>query len=260
MRNNLILNSRNWEEFKSAIDLENNKVKGDTFELLTKLYFQINPEHRSLYDEVWMLTEVPLKVLEYLELPSHDLGIDLIARTGKEYHAIQCKYHSDRNSSITFKEVSTFLSLLESNKNLTLGYICSSADDTSKNFQKVKTDKISTLMSDVWQNLDEQFFKQAKALLKGKQVKLSPFQPRKHQKQALTSATNHFIKEENSRGKLIFPCGAGNGFDGTIADWQTPLSSPCYNGGTPDTTGLNLPSTDLIGSDRIQMETIHRTL
>jgi hypothetical protein len=50
--------------------------------------------------------------------------------------------------------------------------------------------------------------------------------------------------------------GAGNGFDGTIADWQTPLSSPCYNGGTPDTTGLNLPSTDLIGSDRIQMDTV----
>ena len=214
----LISSSKNWLDFKSAIDLENNKLKGDAFELLTKLYFQINPEHRSLYDEVWMLSEVPSKVLEHLNLPAHDLGIDLIAKTGKEYHAIQCKYHSDKTSSVTFKEVSTFLSLLESNKKLTLGYICSSADVTSKNFQKIKTDKISTLMSDVWQKLDEDFFKQAHAQLKGKEIKLKPFQPRKHQTKALKEAVKYFGKENHSRGKLIFPCGAGKSLTGF---WMT---------------------------------------
>ena len=214
----LISSSKNWLDFKSAIDLENNKVKGDAFELLTKLYFQINPEHRSLYDEVWMLSEVPSKVLEHLNLPAQDLGIDLIAKTGKEYHAIQCKYHSDKTSSVTFKEVSTFLSLLESNKKLTLGYICSSADVTSKNFQKIKTDKISTLMSDVWQKLDEDFFKQAHAQLKGKEIKLKPFQPRKHQTKALKEAVKYFGKENHSRGKLIFPCGAGKSLTGF---WMT---------------------------------------
>ena len=165
-----------------------------------------------------MLSEVPSKVLEHLNLPAQDLGIDLIAKTGKEYHAIQCKYHSDKTSSVTFKEVSTFLSLLESNKKLTLGYICSSADVTSKNFQKIKTDKISTLMSDVWQKLDEDFFKQAHAQLKGKEIKLKPFQPRKHQTKALKEAVKYFGKENHSRGKLIFPCGAGKSLTGF---WMT---------------------------------------
>ncbi len=212
------LDITSWDDFKERLTSLNNKEKGNAFELLTKLYFQINPEHRSLYEEVWMLSEVPTKVLEHLELPSHDLGIDLIAKTGNEYHAIQCKYHSDKTSSVTFKEVSTFLSLLESNKKLFLGYICSSADSTSKNFQKIKTDKVSTLMSDVWQNLDEDFFKQANALLQGKQIKLKPFQPREHQKKALKEAVKYFDKEDHSRGKLIFPCGAGKSLTGF---WMT---------------------------------------
>ena len=73
------------------------KDKGDAFELLTKLYFKINPVYH-FYDEVWLLSEVPLKELEYLGLPSHDLGIDLIAKNGNEYHAIQCKYHSEKSN------------------------------------------------------------------------------------------------------------------------------------------------------------------
>lgn len=165
-----------------------------------------------------MLSEVPSIVLEHLELPSHDLGIDLIVKTGDEYHAIQCKYHSDKTSNVTFKEVSTFVSLLESTTKLTRGYICSSANNTSKNFQKLKTKPISTLMSDVWQNLDEVFFKQAQALLEVKKVELTPFEPREHQKKALKEAVNYFEKENNSRGKLIFPCGAGKSLTGY---WMT---------------------------------------
>ncbi|MBI4947435.1 MAG: DEAD/DEAH box helicase family protein [Bacteroidetes bacterium] len=211
---NLISNSKNWQDFKSAIDIENNKVKGDAFELLTKLYFQVNPEHKSLYEEVWLLSEVPSSVLEYLELPDQDLGIDLIVKSGEEYHAIQCKYHSDITSSVTFKEVSTFLSLIESNKKILRGYICSSAFDTSKNFQKLKTKPISTLMSDVWQNLDEGFFLQAQMVLDGKEVKLTPSQPREHQKIAIEKAVRHFENEHHARGKLIFPCGAGKSLTG----------------------------------------------
>lgn len=101
-----------WNDFQSKLLSLNKKEKGDAFELLTKLYFKINPVF-SFYEEVWLFDDVPTKELEYLDLPSHDLGIDLIAKQGNEYHAIQCKYHSDKTSSVTFKEVSTFISLLE---------------------------------------------------------------------------------------------------------------------------------------------------
>ena len=51
-------------------------------------------------------------VLEEIGLPRQDFGVDLIAQTSEQYHAIQCKYHSDKHQAVTYKEVSTFLSAI----------------------------------------------------------------------------------------------------------------------------------------------------
>jgi superfamily II DNA or RNA helicase len=73
-------------------------------------------------------------------------------------------------------------------------------------------------MSDSWQLLDEEFFNDVRKTLEGKKVKYIPFQPRPHQKKALKESKNYFIKEDCSRGKLIFPCGAGKSLTGF---WMT---------------------------------------
>jgi superfamily II DNA or RNA helicase len=204
---------QNWEDFECALEKLNKKEKGDAFELLTKLYFKLSPKY-SFYDEVWMLSEVPVSVIEELGIPNHDLGIDLIAKSGKEYHAIQCKYHSDKNQSVTFKEVSTFISLLESNSKFTQGYISSSADITSRNYNKLNTKPINLILSDSWQELTREFFENARHFLSRKKVSLVPFKPKEHQKKALTDASEYFRQKENTRGKLIFPCGAGKSLTG----------------------------------------------
>jgi superfamily II DNA or RNA helicase len=206
-----------WSDFTSELEKLNNKEKGDAFELLTKLYFKLSPKY-EFYDEVWLLSEVPSKVLEEIGLPVQDLGIDLIAKSGDEYHAIQCKYHSDRNQSVTFKEVSTFTSLFGGYEKLTQGYICSSADLTSRNFNKVQTKPINLILSDSWEELGKEFFDNARAILSNKKIKLDPFKPRDHQKRALREAVKYFDKEGHSRGKLIFPCGAGKSLTGF---WMT---------------------------------------
>jgi len=206
-----------WSDFTSELEKLNNKEKGDAFELLTKLYFKLSPRY-AFYDEVWLLSEVPLKVFEEIGLPEQDLGIDLIAKSGDEYHAIQCKYHSDRNQSVTFKEVSTFTSLFSGYEKLTQGYICSSADLTSRNFNKVKTKPINLILSDSWEELGKEFFENARAFLSKKKIKFNPFKPRDHQKKALREAVKYFNEEGNSRGKLIFPCGAGKSLTGF---WMT---------------------------------------
>ena len=107
----VILNSNNWEKFNQNLLELNKKEKGNTFELFTKAYFKTHPVYR-FYDEVWLLDEVPTNELKKLGIPSQDLGTDLIAKNGKEYHAIQCKYHTDKNKSVSYKEVSTFLTML----------------------------------------------------------------------------------------------------------------------------------------------------
>ena len=210
----LFKETSSWDDFQQRLLALTKKQKGDAFELLTKLYFQLNPIYKDLYDEVWMLSEIPQKELEYLDLPSHDLGIDLIVKSGREYHAIQCKYHSDKTSSVTFREVSTFISLLESNDKFSQGYICSSASVTSRNYDKLKTKPINLIMSDSWQHLDEEFFNKAGKLLQGKRTKLIPFKPREHQQKALQEAKHYFKEENQSRGKLIFPCGSGKSLTG----------------------------------------------
>ncbi|MCK9452194.1 MAG: T9SS type A sorting domain-containing protein [Bacteroidales bacterium] len=43
----------------------------------------------------------------------------------------------------------------------------------------------------------------------------------------------------------------GPEYDGTAADWSLLDDSPAINSGTPDTTGLNLPETDILGNPRV---------
>jgi superfamily II DNA or RNA helicase len=193
------------------------KQMGNAFELLTKLYFKINPVY-SFYDEVWLLSEVPQKVFEYLGLPSHDLGIDLIAKYGDEYHPIQCKYHSDKNSSITFNEVSTFISLLEGNDKFTQGYICSTANGTSKNLDKIRNKHINLILSDSWLSLDDDFFNQVRNYFEDRKYTPVAYSPKEHQVKALKDSVEYFINGNNTRGKLIFPCGAGKSLTGF---WMT---------------------------------------
>lgn len=211
--NQIINECNSWDDFQIKLISLNKKEKGNAFELLTKIYFKINPVY-SFYDEVWLLNEVPQQTLELLNIPSHDLGIDLIAKSGNEYHAIQCKFHTDIDSSVSFKEVATFISLLEGNKIFTQGYICSSANLTSRNLEKIETKPISTLLADTWQSLDIDFFNKARKFLNKEKYTPIPFQPKEHQVKAINQAVDYFEKENNTRGKLIFPCGAGKSLTG----------------------------------------------
>ena len=213
----LLIQTNSWSEFKFKTDALPKKQMGNAFELLTKLYFKINPVY-SFYDEVWLLSEVPSTVFEYLGLPSHDLGIDLIAKQGDEYHPIQCKYHSEKNSSITFNEVSTFISLLEGNDKFTQGYISSTANVTSKNLDKVKNKPINLILSDSWVQLDNDFFDKIKNYFEDRKYTPTAYIPMEHQIKALKDSVDYFKDGNNSRGKLIFPCGAGKSLTGF---WMT---------------------------------------
>ena len=204
-----------WDDFKSYAEaLPNTKSMGDAFEHLTKLYFQINPLYISMYDNVWLLEEVPSKILQYLEIPRQDLGIDLIAQCGSEYHAIQCKYHCNKDTSVNNKEVATFTSLLANKKKLNHGYICSTAIKTSTNYNKLDIQNISNVLYDTWSSLDKDFFDNARGILDKKKPNEKPLTPKPHQENAIKLAHKHFVKENNSRGKLIFPCGSGKSLTG----------------------------------------------
>jgi len=205
-----------WADFEGALEPLGQKAKGDAFEELTYWFFRLNEVHASQYDEVWRWSDVPERVKEALNLPDQDLGIDLLLQKGSEYHAVQCKYHTNRHANVTFREVATFLSVLESNDLISLGYICSSANGLSANFQKVSqnTKQVQRVLSDTWSTLGEEFYGRIRASLKGEATTIKPYEPRAHQRDAIDKAVKHFVVDGNRRGKLIFPCGAGKSLTG----------------------------------------------
>jgi len=206
-----ISSSNNWLDLKAKIDsCANTKAKGDIFELLTKLYLQIDPRYVSKLKTVWLYNEVPTNTLKKLNLPTKDMGIDLVAETNEgEYWAIQCKYKADESKSLTWREISTFQSLAFSKaKGITFGLVATTVDRSASVFKDQKED-VKLLAGEVWRDLDDAFFKQARKILGRKIASPIPFKPRKHQVRAVRNAKKHFIKEKGTRGKMIMPCGTG---------------------------------------------------
>ncbi len=61
---------------------------------------------------------------------------------------------------------------------------------------------------------EQEGWKRLKQGLRGKPKPPIRFKPRPHQRRAIRNAKKHFIKEENSRGKMIMPCGTGKSLIG----------------------------------------------
>jgi superfamily II DNA or RNA helicase len=206
-----ISSSKNWLDLKAKIDVSpNTKEKGDIFELLTKLYLQIEPRYTTNLKTVWLYNEIPTNTLKKLNLPTNDMGIDLIAETHLgEYWAIQCKYKADESKSLTWREISTFQSLAFSKaKGISFGLIATTVDRSSKLFKDQKED-VKLLSGEVWRELDTDFFERARKILDRKIARPTPFKPKKHQRRAIRNAQKHFIDGKASRGKMIMPCGTG---------------------------------------------------
>ena len=201
-------NCRTWDELQRSWLGFGSKEKGDLFEELVKYYLLLAPEFVCKFKSVWLLKEVPSKVLKDLKLPLTDKGIDLLAETKEgDYWAVQCKYRDNSLEQITWREISTFMGLYLGRKQITFGLIAS----TTEKITKVLKDheKLGFLAYDVWQSLNEEFFLRLKNKLHKKRELLKPRKPRAHQTKAVKKAYTYFLKDFKRRGKLIMPCGTG---------------------------------------------------
>lgn len=90
---------------------DNKKIRGDIFEDFTVLFLK----HARDFDEVWRLGDVPDDVLDKLGLKKYqDMGIDIVAKKGNSYYAVQCKYKKHttiKKNVLSWKQLSTFYAL-----------------------------------------------------------------------------------------------------------------------------------------------------
>ena len=102
----------NWTEFTLSQREYSKKDQGTRFELLTKELFRLDPLYTSWNRNVWLSSELPVRVQKILNLKS-DIGFDLILEDNDgRLIPVQCKYHSDPSRNVGWKEASTFVELL----------------------------------------------------------------------------------------------------------------------------------------------------
>ena len=209
----IIQNAVSWKDLNKTLEgftkSKRSKLAGDIFEYLTKLYLETASHYKSKLRKVYLLNEVPNNIKKKLNLPNTDEGIDLIAETfDKEYWAIQCKYRSDPNETLTVKgDLSTFNNLAFTYcKNITHAIVCATVNKPPKKIKLLKSIGFETL--ETWLALDDgDLFTQIKAKAVGKIYKPTILKPRPHQVAAIKKTIDHF--KSNERGKIIMPCGTG---------------------------------------------------
>jgi predicted helicase len=204
MLSRLIEGVSTWDDLESRIaDLPTEQERGEAFELFCKPFFLLDPVFQ--FKEVYRQSEIPPSLLKKLGYPvSQDIGIDGIGVTedGKLF-AYQAKFRSDRNSTPTLRELSTFFTMSDkADWRITItnaNKLPSSIDDRLRQ---------SRVLADRLDGLDADIFERIRIYLKEQSV--SPPKkksPNRTQQEAISEAMTYF--ESNKRGQLILPCGTG---------------------------------------------------
>lgn len=186
--------------------------RGTLFELLVTAYLKKEPMYARLFDEVWMLSDVP----EEYGIPKKDTGVDLVARNREtgELVAIQCKYYA-KATTIQKSHIDSFLN--EVGKSYYgEGIVVTSTDKWSDNANNALLDRDKNIARiGLSQLRDSEIDWSQFSLKKPQEVHLkSPKQPRTHQIPAIDAVVDGF--ETANRGKLIMAPGTGKTYTSMV--------------------------------------------
>lgn len=206
--------SHSFDKIIKSLEREDmtQRDRGTLFELLVTAYLKREPMYARLFDEVWMLADVP----EVYGVPKKDTGVDLVARNREngELIAIQCKYYS-KETTIQKSHIDSFLN--EVGKNYYAeGIIVTSTDKWSNNANDALLDRDKLIARiGLSQLRDSEIDWSQFSFEKPQVIELkSPKQPRSHQTPAIEAVVNGF--ETVDRGKLIMAPGTGKTYTSMV--------------------------------------------
>ena len=176
------------------------------FEEVVKSYLLNEPVYKNLYDDVWLLSEVPA---EY-HIPKKDLGVDLVARhrDSDELTAVQAKYYHGKVGKDTINSY-----VAELNKNYYAdGLLVATTDDWNKNAEAALDDGCKDINRIGLSDLKHSSFDWSQFSFGNaeKAITASHKQPRAYQNEAIDKTVAYF--DEHERGKLIMAPGTGKTF------------------------------------------------
>lgn len=206
--------SHSFDNIISSLEQEEmaQRDRGTLFELLVTAYLKKEPMYARLFDEVWMLADVP----EEYGIPKKDTGVDLVARNREtqELIAIQCKYYS-KETTIQKSHIDSFLN--EVGKSYYAeGIVVTSTDKWSNNANDALLDRDKNIARIGLSQLRESEIDWSQFSFEKPQIieLKSPKQPRPHQFPAIEKVVNGF--ETADRGKLIMAPGTGKTYTSMV--------------------------------------------
>jgi superfamily II DNA or RNA helicase len=206
----IFLSTSDWDTFFNHANSLTKHEKGELFEKLTELVLLTKPAYKTRYKNVWLLRDgIDSNLKSKLNLPNADEGIDLIAETHfGTYCSIQCKFKGS-NESPTRKDIATFLDLSRNHcKNITEQILAHTGTNGIKK-TALLPDSFTQIGLDFWSQLNEEDWSAIQLHIKGTKITAVKRKPREHQREAIETSKNHFLKKLNTRGKLLMPCGTG---------------------------------------------------
>ena len=209
MNFNFIKNAKSWNDvFKVIRDLNNIEPKkaGTLFEIFCKHYLIC----KENFKQVSLLNETDIAVLRKLNIEKQDHGCDLVVEVKKGvYAAIQCKFTNDQEIKRLSWTGSNLSSFLAASTKADVRIIFTNASGVAPAVIK-KAQESKVYSQYCFMHLNELSEKELQSIYRsilGKKVKAKYFIPRLHQKAAVNKVVSCFKNE--SKGKLILPCGAG---------------------------------------------------
>jgi superfamily II DNA or RNA helicase len=203
----LINNSDNYIDLHNQLTSLSDKKKGDLFEEFCVLVFKFHPFYKNITKEVYLLKDTPKVILDELNLPQNDIGIDAILVTNdNKYCAVQVKFRSNRNIIVDYKRLGTFVGTAFgiANNISQAFYFCNTYGVS--NILKRST-KIVNIHGDFFDNLSENLFLDMKNHLNGQKRLRTAIMPRSYQREIIDTAINYFATE--NKGYLEMMCGTG---------------------------------------------------
>ena len=208
-----IISANSWLDLTKSLQDAGTNEKGRVFEELTRLYLRTNPTFSTKIKELWHHSEIPQEIIDELQLQQPEIGVDLVAQINDgSYWAIQCKYKHDRTENLRLNDLGTFFGITERERTynkLSHRLICTSSDKISRRIFESHPDKLGSLTSADFAKLDQKNFDDFREFYENGRVVYKQKKPRPHQRNAIEKCEKYFSNPNNTRGRIIHPCGAG---------------------------------------------------
>lgn len=204
--------SASWDDIYHQLKSHDSPSKshdiGKLFEVFCKYYYLVEPTVKHEYKNIWHFSETPFEVKEKFNLGKIDHGVDLLLEGyDGSISMVQCKFKSDQSSQVSWTKDRIANLFAEGNRAdyLIVFTNASGLDNHSlhKSENRLKLVTLSDLL-----DLSSSTINEIKNRINGiAENKISIKTPREDQRHTIQEVIKGF--ENNDRGQLILPCGAG---------------------------------------------------